>query len=208
MRLDHQRLLLEAILDEVQEDIVLLTASGVVADCNKHIAHRLGRTKTELLGRHCRELSSGSGDPPLCDPDDPECPFRLAVASGEKAERLHTAVAPDGRLRYYRTYAYPIRDVAGRVAHVVVFRRDITDRTVGEISARQAERIESLGRLSSYLAHEIRNPLFAASGFANRLVKMENLPEAAREKAGIVVEELARMARTRSSIRIRCWKKP
>lgn len=195
MRLDHQKLLLEAILDEVQEDIVLLAASGQVADCNSHVAHRLGRTKTELLGTSCRNLTSGPGDPPLCDPDDSGCPFRQSLTSGEKAERLHTAVAPDGRLRYYRTYAYPIRDISGRVSHVVVFRRDITDRTVGEISARQAERIESLGRLSSYLAHEIRNPLFAASGFANRLVKMDGLPEAAREKAGIVVEELARMER-------------
>jgi PAS domain S-box-containing protein len=195
MRLDHQKLLLEAIVDEVQEDIVLLSASGLVADVNSNIARRLGKTKAELLGRTCRELTSGPDDPPLCDPDDPSCPFRLAQSSGEKAERLHTAVAGDGRLRYYRTYAYPIRDASGRVAHVVVFRRDITDRTVGEISARQAERIESLGRLSSYLAHEIRNPLFAASGFARRLARMDDLPRSAREKAEIVVEELARMER-------------
>lgn len=195
MRLDHQKLLLEAIVDEVQEDIVLLAASGLVVDVNNNIARRLGRTKDELLGRHCRELTTGPGDPSLCDPDDPGCPFRQALATGEKAERLHTAVSGDGRLRYYRTYAYPIRENPGRVTHVVVFRRDITDRTVGEISARQAERIESLGRLSSYLAHEMRNPLFAASGFANRLAKMDDLPQAARQKAEIVVEELARMER-------------
>ena len=195
MRLDHQNVLLEAILDEVQEDIVLVAASGKVADCNRNIARRLGRSKAELVGLPCRELRQGPDDPPLCDPDDPACPFRLALASGQKAERLYSAVSGDGRLRYFRTYAYPIRDPAGRISHVVVFRRDITERTVDEISARQAERIESLGRLSSYLAHEIRNPLFAASGFANRLLRMDGLPEAARERAGIVVEELARMER-------------
>lgn len=195
MRLDHQNVLLEAILDEVQEDIVLVAASGRVADCNRNIVRRLGRAKTELVGTPCRELRSGPDDPPLCDPDDPDSPFRLALSSGQKAERLSSAVSENGRLRYFRTYAYPISDNAGRIGHVVVFRRDITDRTVGEISARQAERIESLGRLSSYLAHELRNPLFAASGFANRLAHTDELPEAAREKAGIVVEELARMER-------------
>ncbi|MEA4856025.1 sensor histidine kinase [Solidesulfovibrio sp.] len=192
-RLDHQKLLLEAIVDEVQEDIALIAASGRVVDLNRNIVARLGRSKEALLGRDCRELRSGPDDPPLCDPADPACPFRIALVTGEKAERLHTAVSADGKLRYYRTYTYPIRDASGQVGHVVVFRRDITDRTVGELSARQAERIETVGRLSSYLAHEIRNPLFAASGFARRLAGMAGLPEAAREKAAIVLEELTRM---------------
>lgn len=195
LRLDHQRLLLEAIIDEVKEDIALVAASGEVADVNNNIAQRLGRSKADLVGTPCWEMSAGVDDPPLCDPGAPDCPFRVALATGKKAERLHSTVAADGRLRYYRTYAYPIRDETGRVSHVVVFRRDITDRTVGEINARQAERIESLGRLASYLAHEIRNPLFAASGFANQLSRMEDLPPSAREKADIVVQELARMER-------------
>ncbi|HML61423.1 sensor histidine kinase [Solidesulfovibrio sp.] len=192
-RLDHQKLLLEAIVDEVQEDIALIAASGRVVDLNRNVVARLGRAKEDLVGRDCRELRASPEDPPLCDPDDPGGPFRTALATGEKAERLHTAVAADGRLRYYRTYTYPIRDASGQVGHVVVFRRDITDRTMGEISARQAERIETVGRLSSYLAHEIRNPLFAASGFARRLSLMDGLPESAKEKAGIVLEELTRM---------------
>lgn len=192
-RLDHQKLLLETIVDEVQEDIALIAASGRVVDLNRNIVARLGQPKEALLGRDCRDLKDGPGDPPLCDPDDPQCPFRIALTTGEKAERLHTAVTADGRLRYYRTYTYPVRDATGEVGHVVVFRRDITDRTVGELSARQAERIETVGRLSSYLAHEIRNPLFAASGFARRLAGMADLPEAAKEKAGIVLEELTRM---------------
>uniref|UniRef100_I2Q5W7 histidine kinase n=1 Tax=Desulfovibrio sp. U5L TaxID=596152 RepID=I2Q5W7_9BACT len=193
MRLDHQKLLLEAIVDEVQEDIALISAAGKVVDLNRNILRRLGKTKEELVGRSCLELRSGPDDPSFCDPGDPGCPFRLALTTGRKAERLHTVLGADGRLRYYRTYSYPIKDAAGQVGHVVVFRRDITDRTVGEISARQAERIETVGRLSSYLAHEIRNPLFAASGFARQLSRMEDLPPKAREKAGIVVEELTRM---------------
>ena len=193
MRLDHQKLLLETILDEVQEDIVLLSASGLVEDLNRNILNRLGKAKDELVGRHCEVLRSGPDDPPLCDPGDVACPFRVSLATGKKAERLHTAVSAEGRLRYYRTYTYPVADAAGHIAHVAVFRRDITDRTLGEINARQAERIETMGRLSSYLAHELRNPMFAASGFARRLANMTELPEAARERASIVVEELTRM---------------
>lgn len=193
MRLDHQKLLLEAIVDEVQEDIALVSATGKVVDLNRNLLRRLGKTKEEMVGSSCLDLRGGPTDPPFCNPDDPACPFRMALTTGQKAERLHTTVADDGRLRYYRTYSYPIRDASGQVGHVVVFRRDITDRTLGEISARQAERIETVGRLSSYLAHEIRNPLFAASGFARRLSLMDDLPEKAREKAGIVVEELTRM---------------
>lgn len=193
MRLDHQKLLLEAIVDEVQEDIVLVSSSGRVEDLNRNLLLRLGKSKAEIVGHDCSILRCGPDDPPFCDPSDPSCPFRQVLATGQKAERLHTAVDADGRLRYFRTYTYPVRDASGRIGHVVVFRRDITERTVGEISARQAERIETVGRLSSYLAHEIRNPLFAASGFARQLARMEELPAKAREKADIVVAELVRM---------------
>jgi len=46
----------------------------------------------------------------------------------------------------------------------------------------QAERLASIGELSTYIAHEIRNPLFAIGGFANQLLRNVADP-AAREKS-------------------------
>jgi signal transduction histidine kinase len=59
----------------------------------------------------------------------------------------------------------------------------------------RAERLSALGRLTSDVAHEIRNPLTVVGGFARRLSK--RLPEDAKEKeyAGIIVSEVARLER-------------
>ena len=89
--------------------------------------------------------------------------------------------------------AYPIFDSQGRLTHVAEMRRDVTNRTRMEQRLQQSERLASIGELSTYLAHEIRNPLFAISGFANSLMRNESMDDNAREKAGIILQESKRL---------------
>jgi signal transduction histidine kinase len=130
---------------------------------------------------------------PFCSPDIQDCPFRTALSTGFKAESLETRVSRDGRLLYFREYAYPIRDASHALAYVMVMRRDITARTELEKRAQQSEQIGVVERLSAYMAHELRNPLFAIGGFTNSLLKSPNLSEREREKVTIILEETARL---------------
>ena len=195
LNLDNQRVLLQAIIDEVPEDILLLDRFGNVVDCNRNVVLRRGLSKEELAGKPCWDVQSLSNGVPFCHPETKDCPFHTALRTGRKAESLETRISREGRLMYFREYAYPIYDASRNLTHVMVMRRDITTRTELEKRAQQTEKIGVVERLSAYMAHEIRNPLFAIGGFTNSLLKSPNLSEREREKVRIILEETAKLDR-------------
>jgi PAS domain S-box-containing protein len=77
------------------------------------------------------------------------------VAGGETCR----IVRPDGTVRWVRTRVFPIRDEAGRTAHVVGVSEDITDLQVAEAQLRQAQKMDAVGQLSSGIAHDFNNLL-------------------------------------------------
>jgi len=182
--------LLSAIFDEVEDDILLFDREGRLEDMNRNAYVRRGVRKEDLIGRTCRELDTKE----FCrDRENDDCPFRDTLALGKKSEKVHAMVNEDGRMHYARVYTYPIFDADKHLAHVLEMRRDITQRTGLELRVQQSEKMAAIGELATYIAHEIRNPLFAIGGFANSLLRMPSLDEAAREKAKIILNEALRL---------------
>jgi signal transduction histidine kinase len=58
---------------------------------------------------------------------------------------------------------------------------------------RQAEKLIAIGEISDKLAHEIRNPLTAIGGFANRLSKKASMRLGEKKYAGIIANEVHRL---------------
>lgn len=102
---------------------------------------------------------------------------------------LHT----NGKLVFVLDRAQPVLDELGHVETVDGFLVDITDRHRLQQQILQTEELRTLTEISARLAHEIRNPLVAAGGFAGRLLR--GLPEEDpnREKVQIIVQEVARL---------------
>ncbi len=198
--LDQHKALLNAIIDEVRDDIFLLDKEGRVVDLNKNVAQRIGRPKAELLGLPCWQVQTLDENRPFCCGPDKDCPFFATLSTGREAEAMFTRVDADGRLMYFRIYSYPIFNPHGHMTHIMVMRRDITRRTYRERHQQQAEKLAVIGEMSMYLAHEIRNPLFAISGFTKSLLESGNLSEKEREKLRIIAEEAKRLDHMLSSI--------
>ncbi len=186
----HTQNMLKTIIDQMDQEILFLDNDGLVVGMNKTALDRAGKPKKALVGRPYCDVFTGT--------DEPECgyekdPFGRTMLSGEPAETVTTMVDDKGRVQYYRVYTFPVFDEDGSVNHVVALRRDITQRTSIEQRLQQAEKLASIGELSTYMAHEIRNPLFTISGFANSLMRAEGLDEKAREKLSIILDESKRL---------------
>ncbi|MFW5489668.1 MAG: two-component system sensor histidine kinase NtrB [Desulfovibrio sp.] len=198
--LDRQKALLQTIIDEVREDILLLDKEGRVVDTNKNVTKRTGKEKSELLGMPCWRVQTLPDGLPFCNKMDSRCPFHSTLARQKAAEALVTRVATDGRLQYFRIYSYPIFNSNGTMTHILVMRRDITERTHQEKHQQHTEKLSVIGEMSTYLAHEIRNPLFAIGGFTNSLLKSKNLTERELEKLQIIADETKRLDKMLTSI--------
>ena len=196
----HTQTLLKNVIDQLKEEIVLTDKKGLVLDCNKALLDRLGSTKAEVAGKHLREFFSLPellpGNGAVFEASGRNSygmsPLEQALSSQQSAEATLPQVDHDGRMHYVREYIYPIKNDAGAVSSLLCIRRDITSRTQMELRLQQSERLASIGEMSTYIAHEIRNPLFAISGFANQLLR-EAQDEKTKEKLGIIVAESRRL---------------
>lgn len=182
--------LFATLIDQVDEDIMLLDVEGRIVDVNRSIVAQRGGSKQDYMGRFCWELDGGNF---CCPPDKGGCTFRETLETGRKAERIHSKVNEDGRVQFFRIYTYPVFGNDGRITRIIEMRRDITHRTHMEQRLQQTEKMAAIGELSTYIAHEIRNPLFAIGGFANALLRSPVLDDAAREKVEIILKESKRL---------------
>jgi signal transduction histidine kinase len=181
--------LFHLLMDQMEDDVFLLDAQGIIQEMNRFAADSRKVRLQDYINRSCGDLD------PLLLHDDGEgsCSFFLARDSGKRAESLTTDILPDGRLRYLHTLCFPIRNRGGRSPQFLYMRRDVTEHQQMTKRLQQAEKLAAIGELSTYVAHEIRNPLFSIGGFANALLRHPALDEEAREKALIIFTESRRL---------------
>jgi PAS domain S-box-containing protein len=112
-------------------------------------------------------------------------------AKGFRVERI--VKDKEGRSYTFIDHAIPAKDDNGKLMWLDGIMMDITMLKRLQEMALRTEEIKVLGEISARFAHEMRNPLVTAGGFARRL--RDSLPEddRHREFADIIVEEVARL---------------
>ena len=178
------------LVDQVDGDILIMDGEGTILDVNHHAAETRGMTRSQLIGKTCADL-----DIPLrfCFDDEPNCPYHEAKNTGKPAEHTFAQVMSSGRVRYINAVCFPVADALGAPSQYLYIRRDVTEKQHLEQRLQQTEKMAAIGELSTYMAHEIRNPLFSIGGFANALLRNPSLNDLAREKARIIYDESRRL---------------
>jgi two-component system NtrC family sensor kinase len=85
-----------------------------------------------------------------------------------------------------------MRDEQNLVNSVVVVMTDITDAALLQAKLAHSEKMATIGRLVSGVAHEVNNPLAAILGFTDLLLENPAIPENAREDLQIILQETQR----------------
>jgi two-component system, cell cycle sensor histidine kinase and response regulator CckA len=85
--------------------------------------------------------------------------FAKTVRTGNGMRAEYRFLLRDGSVRHIESQGSVVRDVRGKVSHVIVVSRDMTEKKILERQFLRAQRMESLGTLASGIAHDLNNVL-------------------------------------------------
>ncbi len=184
-QLQRERDFNQRILNTTQSMILVLDTAGLISYANRR-CFEAGYRQEELIGQRLVRLVENSHR------QDFEGALQT-TAHGHQVENLELRVKrSDGSMGHFSVSLSPSRDESNQVNSVVVVMTDITDAVLLQAKLAHAEKMATIGRLVSGVAHEVNNPLAAILGFTDLLLEDPSVPESAREELQIILRETQR----------------
>jgi PAS domain S-box-containing protein len=166
-----------------------LGPTGEVLFVNHFVEELVGYSRDELLN------TPGLWRASIYDADRERAAEvrRKALSEGRELILEYRLVHKNNYLIYVVDHAIPFRTSDGQVSSVDGIILDVTGRVKLQEKLIRSEGIKTISEVSARLAHEIRNPLVAAGGFARRLLSSMGPNDPNREKVEIIVKEVGRL---------------
>jgi PAS domain S-box-containing protein len=184
-QLQRERDFNQKILNTTQSMILVLDTAGLISYANRR-CFESGYREDEMIGHRLVDWVEASH----------RTDFEAALdttAHGHQVENLELRVRrSDASMGHFSISLSPMRDEQDCVNSVVVVMTDITDAVLLQAKLAHSEKMASIGRLVSGVAHEVNNPLAAILGFTDLLLENPAIPENAREDLQIILHETQR----------------
>ena len=184
-QLQRERDFNQKILNTTQSMILVLDTAGLISYANRR-CFEAGYREEELIGHRLVKWVEHSHRKDFEDALE-------TTAHGQQVENLELRVKrSDGSMGHFSISLSPMRDESSQVNSVVVVMTDITDAALLQAKLAHAEKMATIGRLVSGVAHEVNNPLAAILGFTDLLLENPQVPSSAREDLQIILHETQR----------------
>jgi PAS domain S-box-containing protein len=162
---EQEKASLATAIEQAAEEIVITDADGIIQYCNPSFEQVTGYSRAEALGQNPRFLKSGRHDAAFYEN------LWKTITSGRVWTGRMENRKKDGTFYEAAGTISPIHDPSGKLTGFVAARHDVTDILQLESQLRQAQKMESIGRLAGGLAHDFNNLLTVISGYGDMLQK-------------------------------------
>ena len=151
---------MKSILDNIGIGVALISPRMEILELNQRMrewfpAIYFGK------GPSCNRTFNEILEKNVCD----NCPSIKTFQDG-KVHEITMQIPCAGIMRTFRIISSPIRNALGEISEVIEMFEDITETLFLEAQFRQAQRMESLGRLAGGVAHDYNNMLSVIIGYA------------------------------------------
>jgi PAS domain S-box-containing protein len=178
---------LAAIVETSDDAIIGETVEGVVTSWNSGAERIFGYPAQEMLGQSISRLACVGGENDMTAILDQVC-------RGQRVDHYETVrCRKDGIEIAVSLTVSPIRSSSGEIVGASKIARDISNQKQAEKALRIAEKLAAVGRVASSIAHDINNPLAAATNLLF-LLENENLSEEGKHYLATAQRELSRIA--------------
>jgi PAS domain S-box-containing protein len=160
---EAERATLVAAIEEAAEEILITDTEGNIRYCNRAFERVTGYPRSEVIGRNPRLLKSGQHE------KDYYRQVWATILEGRVWSGRFTNRRKDGSVYETEGTIAPMHDETGRLTGFVSAWRDITERLRLESELRQAQKMESIGRLAGGVAHDFNNLLTVITGYSELL---------------------------------------
>ncbi len=178
---------LAAIVEFSDDAIITKTIEGVVTSWNSGAERIFGYSVQEMLGQSIFRLACVGGEEDMIAVLD-------KIRRGERVDHYETMRRrKDGKEIAVSLTISPMRSFSGEIVGASKIARDISARKQAEKAMRIAETLAAVGRLATSIAHDINNPLAAATNLLF-LLENENLSEEGKHYLETAQRELSRIS--------------
>jgi PAS domain S-box-containing protein len=176
----------EHVLDSMAGALVAVDMAGAVLTVNRSAEELLGCREAEVVGRAFAELVGPDGGAALA----------ATLEHGHEAQREEVRLrARDGAPVPVSLTTSLLRDEKRSVYGAIATFVDLTPLKRAEEHARRLDRLAALGRFTSSVAHEIRNPLTGIGAGVQYLARGIPTGDPQRENLDFILSEIRRLDR-------------
>ena len=172
------------VLDSMPSALVAFDQAGATLSLNANAQELLGLDEEQARGRAVAALFGEAAEPLVRD----------TLATGRATLRREVVLqTPSGRMLPVRMTTSQLCDEQGRAYGAIATFLDLTPLRAAEERARQLDQLAALGRFTTGVAHEIRNPLTGIGMGVKRLARVLQDQPAELENLTFVQREIRRL---------------